>query len=270
MKTLIELYKLHAPSGQEKKLRRFVRRECIARGAKCETDKHGNLLVIKGEADTYPCVCAHLDQVQRNHCKDFAVMVAGDVLYGFSETAMGQQGLGADDKNGIWVALQLLAALPALKCAFFVGEEIGCVGSSRVDLSFFKDVRYCVQADRRNGGDLITEISGKIASDDFVKAITPLAQARGYKTTQGLSTDVGELSHRGVGVSCINISCGYYFPHSDHEITKWSELLNALHFAHDVCMLEETYPHTYVAPPMPKYYGNLWSGKSYPNYGSFL
>lgn len=263
---LKSLYEIHAPSGNEKKIRKFVKRIATQRGGVCVQDKKGNLYVTKGNADTYPCVCAHLDQVQNAHSKDFTVYKQGDVIFAYSAKSKAQQGLGADDKNGIWIALELLGELDVLKCAFFVGEEVGCVGSSEADMEFFKDVRFCVQPDRRNGDDLITNISGDICSQEFLAAID--YAEFGYKETTGLMTDVEELCEQGIGVSCINISCGYYNPHTDHECTSWSELCNALDFAHHICTtLEDVYPHEYVSTwTNYKGYGGYYGG--YKNYGS--
>ena len=254
---LKSLYEIHAPSGREKKMRKFVKRMATQRGGIVVQDNAGNLYVTKGKADTYPCICAHLDQVQDAHSKDFKVIKQDDIIFAYSAKSKAQQGLGADDKNGIWIALELLGELDVLKCAFFVGEEVGCVGSGRADMEFFKDVRYCIQPDRRNGDDLITSISGAICSEDFLAAID--YAKFGYKETTGLMTDVEELCEKGVGVSCINISCGYYNPHTDHECTSWSELCNALDFAHHICTkLTDVYPHKYVS---------TWSG--YVGYGGY-
>lgn len=243
---LRSLYEIHSQSGQEKKMRRFVKRMAVQRGADVVQDVHGNLYVTKGVADTYPCICAHLDQVQHIHSKDFTVYKQDDIIFAYSAKSKMQQGLGADDKNGIWIALELLDVLDVLKCAFFVGEETGCFGSSQADMEFFNDVRYCIEPDRRNGSDLITDISGEICSEDFLSAID--YEDFGYKPTTGLLTDVEELCERGVGVSCINISCGYYSPHTDEECTSWSELCNAFDFALHICTkLTDVYPHTYVS-----------------------
>ena len=48
------------------------------------------------------------------------------------------------------------------------------------------------------------------------------------KKNPGMMTDVLELKERGLGVSCINLSCGYYEPHSDEEFTVKKDLLNCL------------------------------------------
>lgn len=256
---LKSLYEIHSPSGHEKKMRKFVKRIATQRGGVVVQD-NGNLYVTKGEADTYPCICAHLDQVQDDHSKDFTVYKQDDVIFAYSAKSKAQHGLGADDKNGIWIALELLGELDVLKCAFFVGEEVGCVGSSKANMEFFKDVRYCIQPDRKNGHDLITDISGKICSDDFLAAIG--YEAYGYKPTYGMLTDVKTLCSKGVGVSCINISCGYYNPHTDEECTSWSELCDALDFAHHICTtLMDVYPHKYVS---------TWSGYGvYGGYGNY-
>ena len=67
MDLLKQLYKIHSPSGSEKKLRKFLK-DWIRRNvpdARYEVDNIGNLYVKKGEAETYPCLVAHMDQVQK-------------------------------------------------------------------------------------------------------------------------------------------------------------------------------------------------------------
>lgn len=264
LRLLKALYKIHARSGKEDKMRAFVKKECEKRGAVCTNDKHGNLFAVKGKAETYPCICSHLDQVQWNHSNDFTVMRCGDVLFGYSPSRKKQEGLGADDKNGIWIALMMLERLDAVKCAFFVGEETGCVGSSKADLQWFADCRFLIQPDRRNGKDLINSITSAICSKKFLKDIK--YKDYGYKLTEGLSTDVGTLSHRGVGLACINVSCGYYAPHTDEESTSVSELEHTLGFVQHICEdCKDVYKHTYKAPV----YTTIRSNNTYGLYGSY-
>ena len=42
-----------------------------------------------------------------------------------------------------------------MKVAFFVSEEIGCVGSRNADMGFFEDARFVIEPDRRGYEDLI-------------------------------------------------------------------------------------------------------------------
>lgn len=222
---LKELYSIHAPSRAEKKMRRHIKsyiRQNVP-GATVIQDGCGNLYVTKGVADNYPCLCAHMDQVQHLHPKDFICIDAGGVIFGYSPKMRAQCGLGADDKNGIFIALTCLSEYDVLKCAFFVGEEVGCIGSGAADISFFSDCRYCIQIDRRGNSDMVTSISlDMLCSDEFVAATD--CEAWGYSPCHGFMTDVEALRELGVTVSCVNLSCGYYEPHTDHEFTVKADL----------------------------------------------
>lgn len=243
---LFQLYCIHSKSGNEKKMRKFLRKQAFDCGAtSVETDKKGNLLIIKGESETYPCLAAHMDQVQNKHSKDFRVIEIGEDVIGWSPKCHEQQGLGADDKNGIFICLELLRKFDVMKVAFFVGEETGCVGSSEVDLSFFKDCRFIIQPDRMGRNDLITSMFvGSVCSKDFINAIGYADY--GYSFERGSITDVGELVERGVGISCLNLSCGYYDAHTDHEMTVLSHLENCLNFVeHIVATCTDVYPYVY-------------------------
>ena len=246
MKLLKELFKIYSPSGNEKKMRKFIKwwlRNNVPE-AIVKSDKFGNIYVIKGEAENYPCLAAHMDQVQRIHSKDFEAIETKDYIFGFSRKNKRQEGLGADDKVGVWVNLRCLKKFDHFKAVFFVSEETGCQGSGKCDMSFFDDCRFVIQCDRRNGNDLITSIGGwtNLCSPEFVKAIQP--ELFGYKEECGLITDVGELKERGLKVSAINLSCGYYEPHTDKEFIIKEEVLNCLKFVeHIITTCTNVYPH---------------------------
>lgn len=261
---LYNLYKVHSPSNGEKKMRKFIK-DYIKRNipeVELEYDKVGNIYARKGVANDYPCVVSHIDQVQEKHGKDFQCIEVGGRVFGFSQKAMEMRGLGADDKNGIWVCLQVLAKYDTMKCAFFVGEEIGCVGSDAANMDFFADCRYVLQCDRRNGGELITSIWGDLCSQEFLDDCG--YKDFGYKQTEGLSTDVGTLKDNGLKVSCVNMSCGYYNPHTDEEWTDLAELDNCLHFVeHIIEVCTKVYPHESVGFGSYRRYGG------YRHYGGF-
>jgi hypothetical protein len=197
-----------------------------------------------GDAPGYPTLACHIDQVQTVHSHDFDVCREGDVLYGWSGSNGRREGLGADDKNGIWVCLKCLEKYDALKVAFFVEEESGCIGSQKAVMSFFDDCRYVLQIDRKNGGDFITTIGGwtPLCSKEFIEAVQPLKF--GYHEEAGLMTDVESLKENGLRISAANISCGYYNPHTSTEFTLFSELENCLHFVeHIIETCQDVYPH---------------------------
>ena len=245
MELLKELYGIHSPSGNEKAMKKFIRRYVRRHipGTSMGTDNTGNLYITKGLSDTYPCIVAHLDQVQRRHSRDFEAIETEDIIFGYSPQNRRREGLGADDKNGIWIALKCLEKFECLKVAFFVSEETGCVGSGNADMDFFEDTRFVIEPDRRGYGDLITEISyTSLCSHEFLKDIG--FEAFGYKEENGLMTDVLELKENGLKVSCINLSCGYYEPHTDDEFTVKKDLLNCLGLIeHIIENCVSVYPH---------------------------
>lgn len=246
MELLKQLYTIHSPSGNEKHMRRFLKdwiKDNVPE-ATFTTDAIGNLYVCKGESSTYPCIVAHLDQVQRTHSKDFQAVETNDIIFGFSLGNVHQEGLGADDKNGIWIALKCLQKYPTMKCAFFVQEEVGCRGSNKADMTFFSDCRYVLQCDRKGGNDLIWNIGGctELCSREFLSAIG--YQEFGYKLETGMMTDVEALKDNGLSISAVNMSCGYHRPHTDEEYTKKSELQNCLNFvSHIIETIPAAYPH---------------------------
>jgi len=69
----------------------------------------------------------------------------------------------------------------------------------------------------------------------------------GYKETEGAMTDVEVLKEQGLSVSCINLSCGYYEPHTDCEFTVKLDLLNCLAYVENIIdNCENIYHHTEV------------------------
>ena len=155
MKLLKKLYSIHSKSGKEQKMIKFLLWwiKTNIPGARVELDHSiGNIYVTKGVSDTYPCIVSHIDQVQTIHSRDFQAIETKDIIFGFSPKNKRLEGLGADDKNGVWLCLKCLMKYENIKVAFFVGEEVGCVGSSKADMDFFKDVRFVIQCDRRAKG----------------------------------------------------------------------------------------------------------------------
>ncbi len=226
MELLQKLYSIYSGSLNELPMREFIKEWVSenASGASVVEDKIGNIMVTKGDSESYPCVLAHTDQVQKPYPKDYEVMFDGQVFRGWSASQKRECGLGADDKNGIWVALNILRTYPIVKVAFFVGEEIGGVGSHVVDMEWFGDCRWVAQVDRRGVADFIHIISGtELCSSEFIKDLNLKEHNR--KLEHGAFTDSYVLKKRGLKVSACNMSCGYYDPHTEREFTIWEDLL---------------------------------------------
>lgn len=231
MKLLYKLYETYSPSRGEGDLITFIIqwvKQNVPTAVIDYDEKNMNLYITKGQGETYPCLVAHTDQVQRPYPEDYMAMMTGaTIIQGFSHINRTFCGLGADDKNGVWVALRCLELEPLLKVALFSREETGCQGSSEARMEFFDDCRFVLQADRRGNSDFITCISGtELCTDEFVEAAG--IDDFGYHEQEGAMSDVLMLSEMGLKVSCANMSCGYYDPHTNHEYTIIPDLYNCI------------------------------------------
>ena len=180
LELLTSLYEIHSPTGNEWPLICFIC-DYVAEHvpeATVQMDRLGNLYITKGEAcNGYPTIACHMDQVQALHSADFEVRQEGDILYGWSEQNQRREGLGADDKNGIYIALRCLEECPRLKVFMAVGEEKGCIGSNRARMAFFSDSLYVLEPDCKGGTEPHTVLRGiPCASNDFEEALQPEAQ----------------------------------------------------------------------------------------------
>lgn len=248
MQLLRRLYGIHSLTGFEWPMIQFIREQVgeHIHEATVRFDKLGNLYISKGEAGVgYPTLACHLDQVQRLHSDDFEVREEDGTLYGWSEQNQLREGLGADDKNGIWVCLRCLEECPRLKVFMAVGEEKGCIGSNRADMSFFNDSLYVLEPDCKGGEEIHTNLRGiPCASPDFEQALE--AEANGYSITDGKTSDILALTLNNIGVSCANIPVGYYQSHKDDEYTIVAELEKCFTFMrHIVTTLDRRFPHVY-------------------------
>ena len=105
MKLLKQLYRISSRSGAEDRIKSFVLDCLIDVELKVETDETGNLFITKGEAEFYPSVAAHLDEIH-SPCKR-EVVIEGDKIFTVDKL-WNRVGCGADDKNGLWIIINLL------------------------------------------------------------------------------------------------------------------------------------------------------------------
>ena len=236
MEILKQLYKISSKSGMEDRIKSFVLGSVNDVDLKVDTDDIGNLFITKGIADTYPCVAAHLDEIH-NPCER-EIVIEGDKMFTVNRL-WNRVGCGADDKNGLWVIINLLHSEPILKVALFVQEERtgdipGCRGARACDLSFFSDVKFVLECDRKGCSDVVYIGKGEtlLCERDFIPQ--NLLDYYGYEMVRGGKTDVVELKMRGLEIPMCNIGCGYYDAHKNSEYIMFSELQNCLSFVRDI------------------------------------
>jgi len=204
--TFIKLTNKTYPYGHEEKLLSF-----LPKGYKKDPD--GNFYYEIGESKTiFAC---HLDTA----CKDHGYVK--HVFDGVYIRTDGKTILGADDKAGATILLYMIENnVPGLYY-FFIGEEVGCIGSTaaakRVD--FFSNYDKIVSFDRRGTNSIITHQSGlRSCSDDFADSLSKEYAKYGLKLAKddtGVYTDSAEFTS--VIPECTNISVGYYKEHTTAE-----------------------------------------------------
>lgn len=195
-------------------------------------DAIGNYYMEIGESETM--FCAHLDTAAWQREKvvhDIFITKKGDTGIGTDGSTL----LGADDKAGVVILLNLIEnKVPGLYY-FFVGEETGLIGSRGIlkhDPDKFKKYKRCIAFDRRDYGSVITKQMGKTCcSDEFANALIKELDRNGMKYKQdpfGIYTDSAVFTE--VIPECTNLSVGYFNEHSVDEvinITYLEELAKA-------------------------------------------
>ena len=182
-----------------------------------DMDEFGNLFIKIGESDTM--FTSHLDT---------ATSANTPVLHLFEGNLIKTDGksiLGADDKAGVTIMLNMIEkGVPGLYY-FFLGEEVGCVGSKKLAQKHKTEklpyINKVVSFDRRGTDSVITfQASQRCCSDTFGQA---LAQALNVAETSfkyekdptGVYTDSAQFVS--IYPECTNISVGYYSEHTFSE-----------------------------------------------------
>jgi len=198
-------------------------------------DKVGNLYITKGTSPIFPCIVSHVDTVH-DYNKDLQIANTKDLIFGIDAGTGEQHGIGADPKNGVYFALQMLKYLKTCKVVFFIDEECGCLGSKQADLTFFKDCSFVCQLDRRSfTTDIIEYTNGiQVLSEEFKQQVEATMTEYGYAFNHGTSTDVGELVWNGLGICAFNFSNGSFNEHCSYETCSIPHLLNAINAAYEL------------------------------------
>ena len=239
---LLTLYKLRSYSGFEQPVRNFI--EGLLNEWKIPyINLNGNLVGLNH--DGAPIISAHMDMVNtdRNHLGPKEDSIPNAIFTVDEKTNIRiyrpldngdvkQTSLGADDKNGIWIALLLLKRGANINFIFSHGEECGCVGIKQVvaDADIAQKIERCAYSlviDRRNKNDIIGyENEYCMALDDRLEHF---AKQLGYeyKCARGLCSDANHISSLN---EVVNLSCGYYEAHSPTEYTNLSELIYCFNF----------------------------------------
>lgn len=219
-KILNTLYTIHSPSKKEDQMLSYLKRLLNEWRIDFKVGPKGQLYSINPGT---PLLVAHTDQVQKSKCD--VVKQYKNRIYGFDSKG-NLTGLGADDKNGIYITLmQIQNFRENVSFIFSTNEEAGgylylLTQELETDLM---ELPYALIFDRKGSSDIIGT-SNNYCCDDLETAIKVVGSEYGYKPTTGVFSDCDELCSY---LPCVNLSCGYYQAHTTEEYTKPAELWKA-------------------------------------------
>lgn len=186
-------------------------------GEGLQADEFGNLFIKIGESDVM--FTAHLDTATS------ALTTVVHVIEKNIIKTDGKSILGADDKAGVAIMLNMIENnIPGLYY-FFLGEEVGCIGSRKVATvqkeNKIEGINKVISFDRRGNNSIITYQSGaRCCSDTFgsalAKALNDVDSTFKYENDDtGILTD--SVQFVSIYAECTNISVGYQNEHTFSE-----------------------------------------------------
>lgn len=223
--------------------------------------KYSNVIVTKdyiiAEGDIPIALVAHMDTV--------FTKPASDVYYDKEQGVMwSPQGLGADDRVGIFCILKILQNRYRPTVILTTDEEKGCVGASKL-VERFKEapwqINYIVQLDRRGYTDCVFY---DCDNEEFTQ----------YVESFGFIEEIGSLSDISVicpdwGIAGVNLSVGYEGEHFETEILHVAPMLATIEKVKTMLSQNDIPKFKYIPGlyswSLSKYYRNY--GGSYLNYG---
>jgi len=181
-------------------------------------DPVGNLYVKIGDSNTM--FAAHLDTVGGD-------VPVNHVIEGKMIKTDGKSILGADDKAGVVLLLYMIEhGIPGLY-EFFLGEEVGCIGSKALvkwieknkNDDRYKNINKVISFDRKDVDSVITyQMSERCCSDEFADDLISKLQINKLKfrkDTGGVLTD--SVHFTDLYAECTNLSVGYWSQHTSNE-----------------------------------------------------
>jgi hypothetical protein len=182
----------------QKQLKQYLTQELKQLGYK-PINKNG-FLYAEGSAPVM--LVAHLDTVHSQTPQLF--LYSKDNRFITSPT-----GIGGDDRCGIYMMLEIIKTH---KChiLFTEDEEIGGVGAKLFTKSNIKpNINYMIELDRQGSNDCVYYDD---ENSEFHKYISDF----GFKKEHGSFSDISFIAPS-LGISAVNISCGYYDAHTLRE-----------------------------------------------------
>ncbi len=195
--------------ASNKKLLKIVARELKRHGYQVKK----NVKFVYGEGTIPILLVAHVDTVH--------VTLPHDIYVDKDEQVMwSPQGLGADDRAGVYAILQILEKGYRPFVLFTDEEESGGIGATNAAYLLKPDVKYVIGLDRRGSNDAVYYDCANCEFEDYITS-------QGFNFACGSFSDISILCPEW-GIAGVNLSVGYYCAHTKAEYLKLNELNNTI------------------------------------------
>lgn len=210
----------------------------------CETKEY-----LYAEGQIPIALVAHMDTVFKDTPKEIFYDTVKNVMWS-------PEGLGADDRAGIFAILSILEAGYRPHVIFTTDEECGGIGAMALakEKMPFKDLRYLIQLDRRGTNDCVFY---DCDNPDFIDYIEPF----GFQEAWGSFSDISELCPEWK-VAGVNLSIGYKDEHSYTERLYVSPMLATIEKVKKMLSKKDIPSFKYIPVIYP--YAYSW-GKKFNN-----
>ena len=207
---------------------------------KYEVINEDGFLYAKGNVPVL--LVAHMDTVHKEQCT--SIIKDGEKL-------SSPQGIGGDDRCGVFIIANLVKKY---HCSVLLleDEEIGTVGArkfAKTDYIKNLDVNFMIEFDRRGNNDAVFYTCD---NKDFTNHVL---DNTGYKLAFGSFTDISVLMPESK-LCGVNLSCGYYNPHTVSEYVNYDEMMDTISAAQALITAECEKPFEYVAKTYQSSYYN--------------
>ncbi|MDZ7379123.1 MAG: M28 family peptidase [candidate division KSB1 bacterium] len=184
-----------------------------------ESLRQGGCVPQQGDGYVYAAgevpvlLVAHVDTVHRTAPTELYYDQQAHVLWS-------PQGLGADDRAGVWAILEVLRTGRRPHVLFTDGEEEGGWGAANAARALRPNVHCVVELDRRGADDAVYYGCGNADIRRWVAAF-------GFAEARGTFTDISVLCPAW-DVAGVNLSVGYYREHTHTEYLRVNETLQTI------------------------------------------
>ena len=202
-------------------------------------DRYENVISADGyvfaEGTVPVLLLAHMDTMHKELPKVFYYAEGSNII-------SSPQGIGGDDRCGIYMILEIIKELHC-SVLFLEDEEIGCVGAGKFASDYENKridelkVNYMIEFDRRGANDAVYYDLDNLDFEDFIT----FSSDGHFETNFGSCSDICYVAPA-IGVAAVNLSCGYYKEHQlDHYVNR-KEMEKNIEMAKQIIRADVTEP----------------------------